>query len=98
MFGFQICKVSGISMSPKIPENSYVFVVPWLKLFKLKEGTLLKVLHPKYGYIVKSLAQVDRNGLFWLKGYHKSSLPIERLGPVNKSQIEGKVLWVFQPK
>ena len=98
MFGFHLCKVSGISMSPKIPENSYVFIVPWLKLFKLKEGSLLKVLHPKYGYIVKSLAQVDRNGLFWLKGHHKTSLPIEKLGPVSKSQIEGKVLWVFPPK
>ncbi len=87
-----------MSMSPRIPENSYVFVVPWLKILSLKEGCLLQVFHPKYGYIVKSLATIDRNGLFWLKGHHKSSIPIEQLGPVGKSQIQGKVLWVFPPK
>ena len=84
-------------MAPRIPENSYVFIVPWLKIFNLKEGCLLKVFHPKYGVIVKTLAKVDRNGLFWLKGHHKSSVPIERLGPVGKAQIQGKVLWVFKP-
>jgi nickel-type superoxide dismutase maturation protease len=98
MFGFHFCKVTGVSMSPTIPENSYVFVVPWLKIVNLKEGALLKVFHPRYGYIVKSLAKVDRNGLFWLKGHHKSSVPIENLGPVGKAQIQGKVLWIFPPK
>jgi nickel-type superoxide dismutase maturation protease len=72
--------------------------VPWLKIVNLKEGALLKVFHPRYGYIVKSLAKVDRNGLFWLKGHHKSSVPIENLGPVGKAQIQGKVLWIFPPK
>ncbi len=98
MFGFHFCKVTGVSMSPRIPENSYVFVVPWLRVFNLKEGCLLTVFHPRYGYIVKSLAKVDRNGLFWLKGHHKNSVPIEKLGPVGKSQIQGKVLWVLPPK
>jgi nickel-type superoxide dismutase maturation protease len=85
-------------MSPLIPENSYIFIVPWLKIFNLKEGSLLKVRHPKYGFIVKTLAQVDRNGLFWLKGHHRNSIAIEKLGPVGKSQIRGTVLWVFPPK
>lgn len=98
MLGFHFCKVTGISMSPLIPEDSYIFIVPWLKILPLKEGSLLKVLHPKFGFIVKSLAKIDKNGLFWLKGFHKSSLPIERLGPVGKAQIQGKVLWVFPPK
>ncbi len=97
MLGFHFCKVSGVSMSPRIPENSYIFIVPWLKIFNLKEGSLLKVRHPKYGFIVKTLAQVDRNGLFWLKGHHKNSIAIEKLGPVGKSQIKGKVLWIFPP-
>jgi nickel-type superoxide dismutase maturation protease len=98
MFGFHFCKVTGMSMSPRIPDNSYVFVVPWLNIVKLKEGALLKVSHPRYGYIVKSLAKVDRNGFFWLRGLHKTSVPIEKIGPVGKTQIQGKVLWIFPPK
>ena len=97
MFGFHFCKVTDVSMSPRIPENSYVLIVPWLKVFNLKEGSLLKVFHPKYGSIVKTLAKVDRNGLFWLKGHHKTSVSIEKLGPVGRGQIQGKVLWVFKP-
>lgn len=98
MLGFHFCKVRGMSMSPDIPENSYIFIVPWLRLRQLKEGSILKVFHPKHGLIVKSLAKIDRNGLFWLKGLHKSSMPIEKLGPVSKSQVLGKVLMVFPPK
>ncbi len=96
-FGIHFCKVRGVSMSPQIPEHSYICIVPWLKMLPIKEGCTVKVFHPNYGYIVKTLAKIDRNGLFWLKGCHKSSIPIEKLGPVGKSQILGKVFMVFPP-
>ncbi len=96
--GIHFCKVRGVSMAPRIPEHSYIFIVPWLRFLPLKEGDMLKVFHPKYGYIVKSLAKIDRNGLFWLKGWHKSSIPVEKLGPVGKSQVLGKVFMIFPPK
>ena len=98
MLGFHICKVTGVSMSPHIPEHSYVLVGPWLKILPLKKGSILKVNNPKYGHIIKSLVQIDRNGLFWLKGWHRSSVSIEEIGPVGETQILGKVMMVFPPK
>jgi len=85
-------------MTPHIPENSFVFVVPWFRLRPLKEGSILKVFHPRYGIIVRTLAKVDRNGLLWLKAWQKSNLPIEKLGPVSKEHVLGQVLVVFPPK
>ena len=98
MFGFHFCKITGVGMTPYIPENSFVFLVPWLRLRPLKEGNILQVFHPRYGVIVRTLAKVDHNGLLWLKAWQKNNLPIEKLGPVSKEHVLGKVLMVISPK
>ncbi|RHW77943.1 nickel-type superoxide dismutase maturation protease [Colwellia sp. RSH04] len=98
MFGFHFCKITGVGMTPYIPENSFVFLVPWLRLRPLKEGNILKVFHPRYGVIVRTLAKVDHNGLLWLKAWQENNLPIEKLGPVSKEHVLGKVLMVISPR
>ena len=98
MLGFHLSKVTGVSMSPQVPDNSYILVVPWLRIRSLKKGQLLSINHPKYGNIIKSLVKIDKNGLIWLMGLHPSSVPIEALGPVSPSQVVGKVCLIFPPK
>ena len=98
MLGFKIWKVSGDSMSPRIPELSYVLATSWLKFLPVREGQTLLLRHRSYGVIIKNVAMVDRNGLIWSKGENERSLTVEELGPVNKDQIIGRVVSVIKKR
>jgi len=98
MLGFKIWKVKGHSMAPVIPSNCFVLAAKWLSIFPIREGHRLIIKHARYGIIVKKVALVDKNGFIWSKGENKTSLRVEQLGPVNKSQILGRVICVFQPE
>jgi len=45
--------------------------------------------------LIKKVAIVDKNNLIWCKGENASSIAVEKLGPVSKKQIIGRVLKVF---
>ena len=95
MLGFSIFKVNGESMSPFIPNQSYVLAQRWLPRFFISEGKKLLIKHKSYGLIVKKVALVDHHGFIWLKGENKKSLSVEQIGPVNNQQVIGIVLGVF---
>lgn len=97
MLGMKIWKVKGQSMAPVIPPGCFVLATKWLSIFPIKEGQRLVIQHPTYGVIVKTVACVDRNGLIWSKGENEESLPVERLGPVSKEQVLGRVIRIFKP-
>lgn len=97
--GFKIWKVKGHSMFPRIPQHSYVLVGHWLSLTKIKSDQTILINHPKYGLLIKTVAIVDKNNLIWCKGENSSSISVEKLGPVSKKQIIGRIIKVFiQPE
>lgn len=98
MFGFKIWKINGGSMAPVIPAGSFVLTSKWSQLLPVKEGQRIVIDHPVFGIIVKTVAVVDRNGFVWSKGENHESLPVEKLGPVNRSDILGRVMFVFRPE
>ncbi|GHE96021.1 hypothetical protein GCM10011501_27050 [Thalassotalea profundi] len=85
-------------MEPIIPDDCFILVVKWLLIFPIKPEQRLVINHPNYGVIVKTVAIVDRNGFIWSKGESFNSLSVEELGPVDKSQLLGRVIGIFTPK
>ena len=98
MFGLKLLKVIGESMEPVLPAGCFILVANWLLIFPIRCKQRLVIDHPKYGVIVKTVAIVDKNGLIWSRGENDGSLSVEQLGPVNKTQIIGKVIGVFKLK
>ena len=97
MFGISINKIVGQSMQPRLAESCYGCFLsnPWQQ-FRI--GDICKVEHPKYGLIVKSLAFIDSNGLFWFKGINtRKSVSTIEIGPVRRDQISGKLLFDVAP-
>lgn len=95
LFGLKIWKVTGHSMFPRIPQHSYVLVAHWTAFKKIKPNQTILIDHPQYGLLIKTVAIVDKNNLIWCKGENASSIAVEKLGPVSKKQIIGRVLKVF---
>lgn len=85
-------------MEPVIPAKSFILAVNWFMFFSVKEGQRLVIKHHKYGVIVKTVALVDKSGFIWSKGENYESLPVEQIGPVDKSQILGRVIHIFKPE
>lgn len=84
-------------MAPVIPPNSFILAAKWLMIFPIREGQRLVINHPQYGVIVKKVALVDKNGFIWSKGENKKSVSVEQLGPVDKRQILGRIIWIVKP-
>lgn len=95
MFGFNFFKVKGESMSPKIPNESYVLSCNWFSSLFLGEGKKVLVQHKHLGLIVKTVALVDHHGFLWVKGENRHSMSVEQLGPISSEQIIGRVVSVF---
>lgn len=94
MLGFNLWKVTGQSMSPNIPDGSFILTCKKLPFFS---GVKLVFKHATYGLIVKTLIKKDKAGLLWCQGESAASVSVEQIGPVAKSQVLGSVLWVFKP-
>lgn len=98
MFGLSILRVTGRSMEPVIPQQSFILVSNWFKFLPVKQGQQLLIDHPEYGVIVKTVAAVDKYGFIWTRGENSASVSVEKLGPVSKAQIKGRVLYTITPK
>lgn len=96
LFGFTLLKVKGHSMFPKIPEHSFVLVNQWFNIGRIKPDQTILIKHATYGLIIKTVAIIDPYGFIWSRGENPSSLTVERIGPVDKHQIVGRVLFVFK--
>ena len=83
-------------MSPRIPQCSYVLVNHWFNFWRFEVDQTVLISHAQHGLIIKKIALIDRNGFIWSKGENSSSISVEQLGPVNKSQIIGRVLMVIK--
>ena len=95
MFGFSFNKVAGNSMFPRLKSGNFVLLSEHVDKQALKVGDIIKIFHPRYGYIVKTLVGIDHTGRYWFKGENKNSVGIEEIGPIKASQIKSKVIWVL---
>jgi len=80
-------------MSPYIPADSYLIFHHFVSTHLLKVGKVIKVKHPRYGFIVKRIKLIDREGLYWLEGLNISSLSINEMGAIKLSMIKGIVVY-----
>lgn len=96
MLGFTFFKVRGDSLSPHIPNESYILSSRWFVGFFLGEGKKILIQHSTYGLLVKTVALVDHHGFIWLKGENYQDVSVEQIGPINRSQVMGRVLSVFK--
>ena len=97
MLGFSLNRVEGESMAPLIPHGSYMLFHPFFRKQKLALGTLVKVNHPKYGTIIKSISYIDSNGLYWLAGANEQSVSTLEMGPIKPQMIIGKACFLAKP-
>lgn len=82
-------------MSPLIPNGSFILTCKWLPL---SIGSKLVFQHSVYGLIVKTLIKSDNSGQLWCRGESDASVSVEQIGPVSKSKVLGRVLWIFKPQ
>jgi len=95
MFGFSVNKVAGNSMFPRLKSGSFVLLSAHFNRQALKVGDIVKLLHPRYGYIVKTLVGIDAVGRYWFKGENTDSVSINEIGPVSAAQLKSKVIFVL---
>ncbi|WP_440904242.1 S24 family peptidase [Catenovulum sp. SX2] len=97
--GLQINKVTGNSMLPVIPANSYILFYTQFRHHKLKVGDIVRVNHPLYGNIIKQICQIEQNhSAFWLQGMNSESVSIREMGVIKPEQISAKLLLSIKPK
>ncbi|NTS76220.1 hypothetical protein HR060_05005 [Catenovulum sp. SM1970] len=95
MFFFSVNHVASQSMTPVIPLHSYVMFSSLFRKGKLKIGDIVKVDHPIYGLMVRTVKFIDRNGFFWLKGENDHGLTTMEMGPIRPHNILAKAVWVL---
>ena len=92
--GFSIFKVEGNSMSPTIPDQSYVMARKAKS--RIAKESLLIIDHKNYGKILKKLVKVDDNKNLWFEGENLSSVSKEMIGPIKFEEVIGKVVFVVK--
>jgi signal peptidase I len=92
----KILKIKGISMSPSLKDGDFVVSIN-PKLSKIKKGDVITFNHSKYGFMIKEIAEVKKEG-YIVKGEHYLSTSSESIGLVTKKMIEGKVILKIKDK
>ncbi len=92
MLPLQILRVQGNSMVPSIKQGSYAVM---LKYVKIKEGDVVVAIVGSKP-IIKRVKKIENNN-YTLAGDNKEeSTDSRNFGPVNKKEIQGKIVWVIQ--
>ena len=90
----EILKVKGNSMSPHAKDGDYVLI---FRFFKTKKGCVVVAEDPRdQKLLMKRVHKVTKKGIE-LRGDNKlGSTDSRHFGPVQKTAILGRVLWVFR--
>lgn len=94
--GFKIWRITDDTMPISAPKNSYILVNHWFNFNWFQINNIILLRHHFYGILIKKIAVIDSNGFIWSQGESCNSLPIEHIGPINKSQVIGHVWLVFK--
>jgi type IV secretory pathway protease TraF len=70
-----------------------VSTLPLLKR-RLEPGDIVAFRKPPYGVMLKRVDRYNRNdGTLFVVGYHPTSVDSRRFGPLESTQVLGKVVW-----
>jgi signal peptidase I len=87
----RVIKVSGESLSPLLEEGDFVLVLKIPFRF-LRKGDIFVFQHPFYGTMIKLVAEkFPEKGFVHAIGVHPLSTDSQKIGPVMKDDIIGKV-------
>lgn len=84
-------KVTGDSLSPAYKEGDYVMLIT-VSFFYLKRGDTIVFKHPEYGTMIKNIDSIDSDKIF-VVGTHPHSTDSRQFGPIERSEVVGKVIW-----
>ena len=62
-----------------------------------RDGDVLLVEHPRFGRIVKRAIDVGAQTL-WLEGANTKSLSKETMGPIERTRVQGKLVYQISGK
>lgn len=90
---FAVVKVMGDSMSPTYQEGDFVVIntIPFC-LHQLQEGDVIVFHHGLYGILIKRVKKITSDEEIYVVGTHENSLDSQRVGPISKNAIKGKVI------
>lgn len=89
MFGWTLIRVTGESMRPMLSPGTFAI---FRRQADYGNGDVLLVSHPRFGKIVKRAIDVTARSI-WLEGANSNSLSRETMGPIERSHIEGKLIY-----
>lgn len=91
IFPFKLYKISGHSMEPTLPVDSYVLTVVWAK--KYRAGDIV-VFKKEDSVFIKRIVSIKDESSFLLRGDNiADSLDSNSFGPIQKHDLVGKVVW-----
>jgi len=91
---FKFIKVTGDSLSPSYNEGDYVILITY-PLFSFKRGDTIVFRHPEYGTMIKDIDSLDSDKIQVI-GTHPHSVDSRQFGPINQSEVVGKVILHFK--
>lgn len=94
MFGYQVVKITGDSMSPVIVDNAYLLI---RHRHKYQIGDIVYVRHSYYGDIVKRIMSGNKHTGYYIAGDNIASVSMEKMGLVEHSNIVGVVRMIVNP-
>ncbi len=93
MLGFSIGRVRGNSMLPRISPDAFIITYKTPRRC-WRVGQMFYIHHPRYGRIVKTLARLSADAL-WFRGESPDSVSCEAMGEIPPSAVIGRVIWVL---
>lgn len=84
-------KVTGDSLLPEYKEGDYVILIT-VSFFSIRRGDTIVFQHPVYGMMIKHIDSIDSDKIF-VVGTHPLSTDSRQFGPIQRSDVVGKVIW-----
>ena len=94
MFGWQIARVDGDSMTPSLGDGDYVLA---RKNAVAVPGDIALIRHHSLGLIVKRVKARDEDGCCVVAGDNPASTSSDVLGAIEPDAIAGVVRWHVSP-
>lgn len=94
MFGFNVVKAAGQSMSPAVLDGAYL-LTKHRRRYRVND--IVHVHHVHYGNIVKRIVSGNHHTGFYVSGDNAASVSVDQMGLINTAHILGKVLFILNP-
>jgi signal peptidase I len=93
-----IFKVTGSSLSPSFLPGDYVLLVhPRYPFQRLSQDDVIVFEHPRFGRMIKKVTSINRElGTVKVEGTNPDSISSDQIGPVQISDVSGKVIFHFK--